>query len=156
MVRSVRNRWCFGLATAAVVLALGCKNEPRHGRGGSAAGTGTENMGAEGGLNAAEQLLEQMIKTYAKADSYADQGELLIQFQAGGRPNVSRVPFSVMLVRPNKLRVHLYQATYLSDGRNAWGWAEDLPGYILKRPAPSTLTLGEVYADPVLRSLLSE
>lgn len=106
-------------------------------------------------LNEGERLLAQMIDAYAKADSYSDRGELIIGTTHEGNTRQDKVPFATMLERPDKLHLQLYQGTFVCDGRNAYGWANDMPGFILKRPAPKVLTLAEVFADDVLAQVLT-
>lgn len=140
------------LVVAATLLALslaGCSDPPPI----ELKAGGTANAAA---LNEAERLLANMVEAYSKADSYADRGELRITGKRQGQPTEWKVPFSVMLSRPSKLHLRLYQGNFVCDGTNVWGWTEDLPGYLLKRPASKVLTLGEVYSDEVLRGVLSE
>ncbi|MBN8625455.1 MAG: redoxin domain-containing protein [Planctomycetes bacterium] len=146
---SSRSLLLGALLPALLLSAAGCSDPP----------PAQLAPGASGGaatLNEAERLLARMIEAYSKADSYADRGELRITGKKQGQPTEWKVPFAVMLVRPNKLHLRLYQGNYVCDGTNCWGWTEDLPGYLLKRPAPKAITLGEVYADEVMRGVLSE
>lgn len=137
------------VATAlAAILLAGCSDPPP-----AELKPGTAPPAA---LNEAERLLANMVEAYAKADSYADRGELRITGKRQGQPTEWKVPFSVMLSRPTKLHLRLYQGNFVCDGTNVWGWTEDLPGYLLKRPASKVLTLGDVYSDEVLRGVLSE
>ncbi len=137
------------VATLLAISLAGCSDPPPI----DLKASGTAGAAA---LNEAERLLANMVEAYAKADSYADRGELRITGKRQGQPTEWKVPFSVMLSRPSKLHLRLYQGNFVCDGTNVWGWTEDLPGYLLKRPAPKVLTLGEVYSDEVLRGVLSE
>ena len=148
----VRNLLGLALVIVPSLLASGCGKSQE---GKSASGQPIEVVQPDG-PNEAEKLLEQMIAAYQKAQSYADRGELRIQYRRDGRPFESKVPFSVVLQRPNKLQMNLYLAHVVCDGKNLFGWTDDLPGYILKRPTSSPLTLGEITSDDVLRSVLNE
>lgn len=106
--------------------------------------------------NEAERLLAKMIAAYQRADAYADRGELRITFRRDGRLFESKVPFSVVLVRPNKLQMHYYQGHVVGDGAQLWGWTDDLPGFVWRRTTSGPLTLGDVYADEVLGAVLGK
>lgn len=140
--------FCFALT----LVAIGCGDRSQ---GKFASGKPPETVPANG-PNEAEQLLERMIAAYQKADSYADRGELRINYRREGRPFEVKVPFSLALERPNKLQMHYYQGHVVGDGANLWGWTEDLPGYLLKRPVSAALTLGDLSTDVVLWSVLNE
>ena len=137
------------VATLLALSLAGCSDPPPI----ELKAGGTANSAT---LNEAERLLANMVEAYSKADSYADRGELRITGKRQGQPTEWKVPFSVMLSRPSKLHLRLYQGNFVCDGTNVWGWTEDLPGYLLKRPASKVLSLGEVYSDEVLRGVLSE
>ncbi|MGC3966990.1 MAG: redoxin domain-containing protein [Pirellulales bacterium] len=107
-------------------------------------------------LNEAERLLTRMIEAYAKADGYADRGELRISGNKQGKRFDDTVPFALVLERPNKIYLRIYGATLISDGATLWAWSDDLPGHILKRSAPKALTLAEIYADDTLRTIFGE
>src|SRR5689334_3588030 len=92
----------FSLPLAAGALSLtGCSQ--------SATGTSSEAH------LSAEQLVVDLAKSYRSAKTYADSGELFLHFKYGGDKVVDeRVDFSVTLARPNKLRLHCYQAVVVS------------------------------------------
>jgi len=140
------------LATALLPWQIGCTDSASGPDGGEAKSI----LGPAAAPNEAEQLLQRMIAAFQNADSYADRGELRISFRRDGRLFESQTPFSTLLVRPNKLQMHLYQGHVVCDGTTLWGWTDDLPGYVLKMPHSSPLTLGEIYSDEVMRSVLSE
>jgi len=99
----------------------------------------------------AGKLLARMIEKYAKADTYQDHGELRISGRKDGQSVENTLPFAVVLQRPGKLHMHLYRATYVSDGTWAWSWDKSLPQIIAKRPAPKTASLVDVYSDEVIK-----
>lgn len=148
--RIVANPWLTIAACALLAASCGCSDPPP-----------TELIVGSGGagevrLNEAERILARMVEAYAKTDTYADRGELRITGKQDGQPAEWKVPFSVILERPNKLRLQIYAGRFVGDGTTNWGWTENLPGYLLKRPASKVLTLGEVYADEVLRGDFTE
>jgi peroxiredoxin len=142
------------LAIVCCLLSAGC-SDPGSGKFGVTTSS-SSSASSPAGPNDAEAVLTRMIQAYHEADSYADRGELRISFRRDGRPFESKVPFALALQRPNRLQLHLYQGHVVCDGTALWGWTEDLPGYLLKRPQLTPLTLGDLYADPVLRTVLSE
>ena len=153
-LRSCADTWAALVGHVAVVACaavVGCGKGPRY-DGGSTGGTAA----VAPPLNDAEKLLARMAETYGRADTYADQGELRIEFRREGKLLDSKVPFALAVARPNQVRMQLYQAGVLCDGKFIWGWTEDLADYVWRRPAPAVLSLGEVYADDVLRSILTE
>lgn len=146
------NEMLLAACFALIVATIGCSD--RSG-GKTASGKPTETV-PKNVPNEAEKLLERMIAAYQKADSYADRGELRIDYRREGRPFEVKVPFALALQRPSKLQMHYYQGHVVGDGKNLWGWTEDLPGYLWKRPVSAALTLGDLSADAVLWSVLSE
>jgi outer membrane lipoprotein-sorting protein len=157
------RRSVVGVGTVLFFAALSCgcsdsssdKNVDRHV---AAQGSATTLLGGKSNdyRNEAEQLLRDMIAAYQKADSYADRGELRITFRRDGRLFESKVPFSVVFVRPNQLQMHYYQGHVVGDGKQLWGWTDDLPGYVWRRSATGPLKLDDVYADEVLGGVLSK
>jgi len=105
---------------------------------------------AEGSLTEAERVLKKMIDIYADANTYSDRGVVRMTGRSGGKPFDEAVPFSTTLERPGKLHMHLYGATYVSDGTTCWAWHDDIAGIMAKRPAPKTAMLTEVYTDEAL------
>jgi thiol-disulfide isomerase/thioredoxin len=103
----------------------------------------------------AEGVLKRMVAAYKKASSYADAGTIRMVIEQGEGKVDESADFSLTLVRPNKLRMQVYQALVVCDGQQLHAAIEDLPGQVLARKAPQTLTIESVYADPVLASVLS-
>lgn len=105
---------------------------------------------------AAEQILEDMSQAYRQAKTYADSGELHLHFNYGGDKQVDeRVDFSVSFARPNKLRMHCYQAIVVSDGDKLQATIADLPNQVLSVKAPDKLALDGLYSDEALRQALT-
>ena len=110
------------------------------------------------GKSGTSDPLEAMKKAYRQASSYADAGELKIQFTVPGYPKQTEShAFAVSLQRPNKLRVDAFEGNIACDGKQFFAVVTD-PGMsdqILFHPAPAELTLDYVYSDPVLELMLS-
>jgi outer membrane lipoprotein-sorting protein len=149
--KTVSRRRNFAAALLLVLVAgcEGCGNSSSGKSGGEVHPAGPTDPN----LNAAERLLADMIAAYQKADAYADRGELRMTYRRDGKLFEEKAPFSLVLARPNKLQMHLYQGHAVCDGQNLWAWATDLPGFLLRRPVSAALTLGDVYADEVMRGV---
>ena len=86
------------------------------------------------------QLLERMVEKYSKAMTYADSGQLKLSYRKQGADVTTQsADDSVTYVRPNKVRVHCYQAIVVSDGKQLYATIADLPGQVLDLPAPAQL-----------------
>lgn len=118
---------------------------------------GTASTDAADAPTTAKAVLDRMLKSYREASSYADSGQLVVRYD---RENGERVPedvdFSVTFARPNKLRMHLYQAIVVSDGKDLRATVGDLPNQVLSVPAPKTLTHETLYKDPILTPVLTQ
>jgi thiol-disulfide isomerase/thioredoxin len=102
----------------------------------------------------AEEVLRRMVAAYKKAKSYADAGTIRLVIEQGERKIDESVDFSVTLVRPNKLRMQVYQAMVVCDGRQFHAAISDLPGQVLAKPSPDKLMIKAIYADRLLASVL--
>lgn len=120
--------------------------------------TGCGSGASKGGAHlSAEQLLADMAAAYQSASSYADSGELQLQFTAAdGQAVDERVDFAVSFARPNKLRMNFYQANAVCDGKKLYATVADLDKQVLERTAPERMTLEFLYADDALRQALTE
>jgi thiol-disulfide isomerase/thioredoxin len=135
-----------GLVIAVVSSASGCSGQAS----GRSAKSATARLSAE-------EVLQDMVAAYRAADSYADSGELELRFRYGQDQNVDeRVDFAVTFVRPNKLRMHFYQAIAVCDATTLHATVADLDKQVLKRRAPAKLSLEFLYADDALRQALTE
>ena len=101
-----------------------------------------------------EEVLQRMAAAYKKATSYADAGTIRLAIEQGERKIDESADFSVTLVRPNKLRMQVYQAMVVCDGRQFHAAISDLPGQVLAKEAPDKLTMKAIYADRLLASVL--
>lgn len=102
------------------------------------------------------EVLDAMAARYRQARTYQDTGRLRLRFDRGGQKVDDAADFSVAFERPNKLRLHCYQATALCDGRMLRASLMDLPGQILAVPAPPALSITALHADPVLAGVLTQ
>jgi thiol-disulfide isomerase/thioredoxin len=103
----------------------------------------------------AAEVLAAMAAAYKNAASYADRGTLRLVAEVGGQKIDQTVGFAVTLVRPDKLRAEVYQATLVIDGRQLRAVLSNLPDQVLVKKAPPELTLKAVYSDPFLASIMT-
>ena len=99
-----------------------------------------------------------MQKAYRQAATYADAGELHIEFtRRGDSAEVDPIPFAVSFERPNKVRVNSFNAVVACDGKQFYAVVADelMSDQILYRPAPADLTIDQVYSDPALDQMLN-
>ncbi len=99
-------------------------------------------------------VFDAMAAAYKKASSYNDRGTVrLLAKQADGEIDET-AKFSVAMVRPNKLRMEVYQTMLVSDGRELHAAIENLPGQVLAQPAPQAITLDSIGSDRLLASTI--
>ena len=65
-------------------------------------------------------------------------------------------PFSMALVRPDKLRLEAYQAMVVCDGKNFFAAIKDIPNQVLQRPAPERVSIESLVTDPMLAEAWSQ
>lgn len=126
------------------------------------AGETASTVPALDGPVTASGVLEMMVKVYRQARSYADAGQIEVRGVVGEQKIDENAPCSVTFERPNRLRLHAYQANLLSDGRQLRGWidtsnpGDPFAGQVLTLEAPAKLSLENVYADEVLGGYLTQ
>jgi peroxiredoxin len=96
-----------------------------------------------------------MAEVYQKCSSFTDFGTVRLEAHTTrGLVEWDR-PYSVALVRPNKLRLELNDGIIVTDGRQWNAWIRDLPGQVVVRDAPKRLTMDVLFADDELGQSLS-
>lgn len=103
----------------------------------------------------AQQVLESLVDAYEKAASYADAGRAELVVQPDPMKISGAANFSVTVGRPDRIRVEVYQAMVVSDGRQMHAALEYLPGQVLTKDAPAELTLEWLFSDRLLAEALS-
>jgi thiol-disulfide isomerase/thioredoxin len=116
----------------------------------------SEDKPASEAPTTARGILEAMVAAYKKASTYQDVGtvRLFAKSKEGGPVIEDKPEFSVAFVRPNKLRMHVYQAMLVCDGKKLHASIGDLPEHVLELDAPAKLTIGTVYSDPILTNVM--
>ena len=123
----------------------------------TAAGTSTTKPAAD---YTASEILQRLLATYRKAQSYQDQAVVRLSFQQGDQPVNEEFPAAVAFERPNKLSLTAYQATVKSDGDELRARIDDpdtghVDNQVVVRPAPKELKLSDLASDQLLYDILS-
>ena len=103
-----------------------------------------------------EEVLERMIEAYKGATSYRDAGVVEMSGTQNGERQQVTFPNAIALERPNKIRMEIDHGTLLCDGVNTYGFARNLPGQILKVPAPPQLSVKSLYPDVLLAQSMTQ
>ncbi len=96
-----------------------------------------------------------MGQVYSQVPTYSDRGEVVLRYRQGGQQFESRFPMSVVFQRPNKILLRSYEGMVYCDGEKLYGVHEDVPGYVVTRPAPPQLEPDDLYFDPYLKFMLT-
>lgn len=102
------------------------------------------------------EILSRVVSAYQNATSYADHGQVRLRAVVGGREMDLAAPFSVALVRPDKLRLEAYQAMVVCDGTTFFAAIKDIPNQVLQRPASGRVSIGSLLTDPMLAEAWSQ
>ncbi len=103
----------------------------------------------------ARSIMSAMVEAYRKADTYSDEGYLQVLQEIDQRKDEQKLPFSVVLERPNRVRVEAYKTVIVCDGQKLRARIEATGNQVLEKDAPSRLTLRTVYSDPVVGEVIS-
>ena len=106
------------------------------------------------GSTGAQDVLKNMVAAYKRAPGYADAGKVHLTVTPDPNQISGEANFAVTFVRPNKIRMEVYQAAVVCDGKKFYAAVQDLPGQVLEREAPANLTLQSVHADGILDATL--
>ncbi|NMC19351.1 MAG: redoxin domain-containing protein, partial [Thermogutta sp.] len=103
-----------------------------------------------------EEILQAMVEAYRKADSYADNGKIIIRGMFNDQPVQSQMDYVTAWERPNKLRLICYEGSLVSDGEQVLAAVRTLPNQVLRLPAPAEWTLTGLMQDTVLANGLMQ
>ncbi len=98
----------------------------------------------------AEDVLKKTIQAYKSAGSYRDAAIVKLAGTKDGQRQEMSYPHAVVMQRPNKLRMQVDGGTLLCDGANTYGFVGELPGQVLKIPAPPQVSIASAYPDFLL------
>lgn len=161
--RTKKFWWWLALMGIGGLAILGCGGQgggPDGGEGSAATSAGPE--GVPQGVRLPEKppttgrgVLEAMAAAYQSAPRYADAGELRFYVRRGEEVLDNKVDFAVSFVRPNRLRMEVYQVKLVCDGQCLRAAIDDLPGQVLELPAPAALSLKNILSDSILAEVLT-
>lgn len=138
-----------GVATDGAVQA------PQSEKEGSAAGDTGESQPPPS-TQSPEEILRAMVDAYRKAESYADNGKIVIRGMFNDQPVQSQMEYVTAWERPNKLRLICYEGSLVSDGEQLWAAVRTLPNQVLRLPAPGDWSLTALMRDTVLANGLMQ
>jgi thiol-disulfide isomerase/thioredoxin len=153
----VRPAFALALASAtAMIVSSGCgTNESKPptasvpGSPATAKEAGDKGAGSDADAAA---LLAELVTTYQQAKSYEDAGDLRLAFTTpdGEKQKSPAFPFSVAFERPNKIRIHVLEASILGDGKQLYASVNSLNDQVLVLPDPEKLSIADIQADEML------
>lgn len=108
------------------------------------------------GTQSPEEILQAMVDAYRKAESYADNGKIIIRGMFNDQPVQSQMEYVTAWERPNKLRLICYEGSLVSDGEQVMAAVRTLPNQVLRLPAPAEWTLTGLMQDTVLANGLMQ
>lgn len=111
---------------------------------------------ATSSLKSAKAVLDGMVAAYKKATSYADKGTVRVRASQGTEKIDKSFDYSLVMVRPNKVRLQVFQGAMVCDGQRLEAFINDLPDQIARRPAPPTIDIQTLFADRSLGSAISQ
>ncbi|HEV3003507.1 MAG TPA: thioredoxin-like domain-containing protein, partial [Pirellulales bacterium] len=114
-------------------------------------------------LTSASEVLERMVAAYHEATSYQDSGQVRLHFKKlndAKQPAVNQEwDYSIAFLRPNQLRLHVYQAMVVCDGKKLHGALnlDEVRGQVLEVAAPTKLAAQQIFeTDPFLGQVLTQ
>ena len=118
-------------AIATAIVAGGCGDRPR-------------------------DVLEQMGRAYRAADTYSDEGRVVVRQTKGETSDEVTLPFQVAFSRPDRIRIEAYDARIAADGETLRAAVGSVPGQVLSEPVVTPLSLDQIFADDAVRVTLAE
>jgi thiol-disulfide isomerase/thioredoxin len=100
------------------------------------------------------EVVEQLAARYRAAKTYQDAGELRFLVDGAPEDQYRSLPFSVALVRPNKLRVHALDTMSVADGTLLRSMVQSLPGQVLQLDCPKKITTRALESDAMLNDAM--
>ena len=123
--------------------------------------TGGNSTGGDAGDESsssltAKEVLDKMAEVYQSAEGYADSGDVFFSAKHGGHLQADPpLPFSIAYQRPDKARLHLFDAGIVIDGETIKATVRDVPGQILQVPAPDKFSLLRMPKDQILNDSMN-
>lgn len=136
------------LVLASICVCAGCKDEP------------SQSETTESAAESADDVLRATIETYGQAFTYTDRGVVRLRYRLDGHWVQDEGKLAVTFARPNKLSLKAYQLALVSDGQRMHASISDestanFDGQIMARPTPQSLTLDDLYDDPMVLNVMA-
>jgi thiol-disulfide isomerase/thioredoxin len=122
----------------------------------TASAASPEAAGGAKELTTPQAIFEAMVAAYKSAQSYSDNGIVHLVAEAGDQKIDDHADFSVTMVRPNKLRMVVYQARLTCDGQKMYAAMSDLPDQVIVKDAPAQLDVKSVYFDRLIATAMGQ
>ncbi|NBP52440.1 MAG: DUF2092 domain-containing protein, partial [Actinobacteria bacterium] len=104
----------------------------------------------------ATRRLDRMSEAYRAAGRYSDDARVRIRYRRGDSEVDHTIPYRVAFERPDRIRVECYDAQLVCDGEKLRAAVGGVPGQVLEESVKTPLALDQLFADPLLRSMLTE
>jgi len=104
-------------------------------------------------------ILKKMANAYKAATSYSDKGHIQKRYTEGNELYDKPIhDFSVVMVRPNKIRLQCYEGVMTSDGKQLAAVVKGLDEQVVVDKAPEQLTYNAVHrnGDTIWMQVLTE
>ena len=101
-------------------------------------------------------ILEAMGRAYREANSYVDEGRVVVRETRGDASTETTHPFRVAFSRPDRIRIEAYDARIAADGTSLFAAVGSVPGQVLVEPVKSPLAMDQIFADDHVRATLAE
>lgn len=146
------NRLSLGLA--CLIGLAGCEPPPSENTARAIEEAGSPPA-PDAQPGSARALLQSVADAYSKARTYEDTGELFVEATSEGRKQeYPPQDYLIAFERPNRLRVHAFNVSVVSDGKQISGV---VPGIqqVLTLPSPPKLEIDNILGDKILSEALS-
>lgn len=97
-----------------------------------------------------------MGRAYRAADTYSDEGRVVVRQTRGDASGEATLPFRVAFSRPDRIRIEAYDARIAANGAIFRAAVGAVPGQVLSEPVATPLSLEQIFADDAVRATLAE
>lgn len=154
----LRGTAAIVLVLCALILASGCRksDSETHSLGKESASASNSHPAkntevAPESPQTVDAVLQAMVTAYQTAQNYSDRGTVSIRGTEAGKPvDDQPIDYTMVFERPNKLRLSVFGGAVISDGYQWHAFAQHVPGQIVSRKAPASITAAEIFGDAML------
>lgn len=97
-----------------------------------------------------------MGRAYRTAETYSDEGLVVVRETRGDVSSEATFPFRVAFSRPDRIRIDAYDTRIAANGITFFGAVGSVPGQVLAEPVTSPLALDQIFADEAVQVALAE